>query len=105
MKYPENYRFKIRDIVREFNLYNKKEGENLVKAVFNDPVIILTRLMIKYGKENLTEEDILSYLKKRLDISNDKAETLRDRLEEDLFSKINPSSDDNIPDRYRESVE
>ncbi len=104
---PENNKEKIKAIVDKFGLYNKRKKEgNFLQKVVGEPSVILTRLLVKYKNEKLSEEDILNYLEKRLEISREKAQKLKEELDQEIFSKETASGKkEEKQDRYREAIE
>lgn len=104
IKYPDNAGKKIEKIVDDFGLFNKSNEENVVAQVFNEPSVILSELVVQFGKGNLSDEEITSYLSERLDISKEKANKVKRKLEKNILSKIEKKENKKEKDKYREAI-
>ncbi len=105
--YPPDVESKIKEIVEGFGLFRNLTEESTVMKVFNSPGVVLSELIVRYKKEDISEKEIISFLEKKLNISSEKAKKIKNRIEENIFSQMEK---DNLykekgSDKYREPIE
>lgn len=107
IEYPQNIQKRIKKIVKEFGLYNKKnDEENTIKKIFNEPVVVIAEMLAKYKKGEIKEEEMSSFLENNLQITTNRAIKVKERISEDIISdskQVNGKK--STSDRYREPIE
>jgi hypothetical protein len=108
--YPSNIEKIIESIVNDFGLFNKSKNKKGLSKVLNEPDVILSELVVRYKKTNLSEEKIISFLINNLKITREKAEKVKNRVQRDILSKIKieekeGKEEKTREDKYREHIE
>ena len=92
MPLKEKYYSKIKEIIENFGLYNKGNHSNPREYLYKSPKISLGELVVKYENKEISKNEINSFLKKRLDLSEEKAEKLKNTLLREILSKLDQES-------------
>ncbi len=111
MPIKEKYDNKIKKIVDDFGLYNKSDKKNIREFIFNDPGVVLADLLLKREKGKLKDAEVIDFLKDNLKLSTEKAEKIKKRLDQEIFSEdekvLNFERSEDITkkdDKYREQI-
>ena len=92
MPLKEKYYSKIKEIIENFGLYNKGNHSNSREYLYKSPKISLGELVVKCENKEISENEINSFLQKRLDLSEEKAEKLKNALSKEILSRLEQES-------------